>query len=58
MKKIERIGVMSKTWKVEVIVYHRFDVEADSYDEAREEANHVIWDDNIEDVRVELEERT
>lgn len=49
---------MTKRWKVEVIVYHRFDVEADSYDEAREEATHVIWDDNIEDVRMELEERT
>ena len=49
---------MSKTWKVEVVVCHRFDVEADSYDEAREELNHVIWDDNIEDVRMELEERT
>ena len=35
---------MTKRWKVEVIVCHRFDVEADSYDEAREEANHVIWD--------------
>lgn len=47
---------MSKTWKVEVVVYHRFDVEADSHDKAREEANHVIWDDHIEDVHVGVRE--
>ena len=37
---------MSKTWVVWVDLTHRIEVEADSMDEAREQAiNDVIWDE-------------
>ena len=42
-------------YKVYVTVYHSFEVEADSEEEARLEANHFIWDDYINDVNVEVE---
>ena len=46
---------MSKTYTVYVTVYHKFEVEADSAEEAREEAVEVIWDDHIKDVVIDVE---
>ena len=45
-----------KTFKVKVTVYHSIDIEAANEDEAREEANEIIWDDHIKDVIIDVEE--
>lgn len=45
-----------KTYTVRVTVYHQFTVEADSPEEAREEAGEVIWDDYIKDCIIDIEE--
>ena len=47
--------MMSKTYTVYVTVYHSFEVEADSAEEAREDAGEVIWDDHIKDVIIDVE---
>ena len=46
---------MSKTYTVYVTVYHKFEVEADSPEAAKDEAAEVIWDDHIKDVIIDVE---
>lgn len=46
---------MSK-YKVKVTVYHSFEVEAETEEDAREEANHVMWDDHVKDCVIDIEE--
>jgi hypothetical protein len=46
----------TKEYSVRVTVYHKFTVEADSPEEAREEAVDVIWDDYIKDCIIDIEE--
>jgi len=61
-KKLEDIlipkkeNTTSKTWTAWVTVYHKFEVEADTYQEARERATEEIWDDHINMVDIRLEE--
>ena len=45
-----------KKWTAWVTVYHKFEVEGDSYEEARDAATEVIWDDHINTVDIRLEE--
>ena len=47
-----------RKYKVLVTVYHSFTVEAETPEEAREEANNVIWDDHIKDCIIDIEEDT
>jgi len=44
-----------RNYKVNVILYHSFEVEAETEEDAREEANHVMWDDHIKDCVIEVE---
>jgi len=50
------MGLTMKTFKVKVVLYHSFEVEAETEEDAREEANHVMWDDHVKDCVVEVEE--
>lgn len=45
-----------KTFKVKVILYHTFEVEAKNEADAREELVHVQWDDHVKDCIIEVEE--
>ena len=47
---------MPKTYTVYVTVYHKFEVEADNPEAAKDEATEVIWDDHIKDVVIDVEE--
>ncbi len=54
---------MTKRWTAYVAVYHKFEVEGDTWDDAHEDAIHTIWDDHIGDwildekeVEINLEE--
>lgn len=48
---------MKRLFNIRVTVYHSFDVEADSYEEARDKAEDVMWDDHVKDVIIDVEER-
>ncbi len=43
-------------YNVRVTVYHKIDVEADSQEDALAQAEEVVWDDQIKDVIIEVEE--
>ena len=45
-----------KNYSVSVTVYHMFDVEADSAEDAKEKASEIIWDDEINHFTVEVKE--
>lgn len=46
-----------KTYRVRVVVYHSFTVDAEDLEQAHEIAsNDVIWDDHIVDCEVRIEE--
>ena len=47
---------MTKQWTAYVTVYHKFEVEGDTWDDAHEDAIHTIWDDHVKDVELILEE--
>jgi hypothetical protein len=47
---------MTKRWTAYVTVYHKFEVEGDTWDEAHDDATHTIWDDHIKEVEINLEE--
>ena len=47
---------MTKQWTAYVIVYHKFEVEGDTWDDAHEDAIHTIWDDHVKEVEINLEE--
>ena len=46
---------MTKQWTAYVTVYHKFEVEGDTWDEAHDDATHTIWDDHIKEVEINLE---
>lgn len=45
-----------RKYKVKVTLYHGFEVEAETEEDAREEANHVQWDDHLKDAIIDIEE--
>ena len=48
--------MQKKKYSVRVAVYHNFEVEAHSPEEAKKEAHEVIWDDHIRDYAIDVEE--
>ena len=45
-----------KNYSIRVAVYHDFEVEAYSPEEAEKEAHEVVWDDHIRDYVIDVEE--
>ena len=50
--------MIDKTWTAYVTVYHKFDVEGDTWDDAHADAVNTIWDDHMQEVEIILEEKT
>ena len=51
------MGLTMKTFKVKVTLYHSFEVEAETEEDAREELVHVMWDDHLKDCIIDVEEK-
>jgi hypothetical protein len=47
---------MGKRWTAYVAVYHKFEVEGDTEEDAHEDAIHTIWDDHVREVEINIEE--
>ena len=47
---------MGKRWTAYVTVYHKFEVEGDTEEDAHEDAIHTIWDDHVREVEINIEE--